>query len=125
MSRALAFVLASASACAGHHLASGGGGGGGDAIDPDGVSACTLDVSLAQRLGHNTSANAAYDRAHFAANFGTATWIAQSGATMPVDPAVADLSLNPVTPGHVSNVDVHALVPSRPDLRWFAHSVPW
>jgi hypothetical protein len=36
-----------------------------------------------------------------------------------------DKSMNPVTPGHVSNVNVHTLVPSRPDLRWFAHITPW
>src|SRR5262249_19859032 len=71
------------------------------------------------------SASPTYDRAHFGANFGTATWIAQSGATAPVDPALEDLSNNPITPGHVSSVDVHRLVPSRPDLRWFAHVVPW
>ena len=35
------------------------------------------------------------------------------------------MSLNPVTPGHVSNVNVHTLIPSRPELRWFAHITPW
>ena len=51
-------------------------------------------------------------------------------ATAPPDylnsnPNLCDLSLNPVTPGHVSSVDVHALIPSRPDLRWFTHLTPW
>ena len=44
---------------------------------------------------------------------------------MPVDPTKMDESLNPITPGHVSKVDVHSLIPSRPDLRWFAHATPW
>src|SRR5205085_2504428 len=90
--------------------------------------ACSVPASvtqLADLVAHNTSANAQYDRAHFAGNFGSTTWIAQSGATIAIDPDAVDRSLNPVTPGHVSNVDVHTLIPSRPDLRWFAHIVPW
>lgn len=44
---------------------------------------------------------------------------------MAVDPEKMDESLNPVTPGHVSQTDVHTLIPNRPDLRWFAHVTPW
>ena len=84
-----------------------------------------FSVDVASLTAHNTSASAEYDQAHFAANFGNATWVTQSGTTMAVDPTRVDMSLNPVTPGHVSNVDVHTLVPSRPDLRWFAHATPW
>ena len=88
--------------------------------------ACPAQTTvLADLVAHNTSASATYDQAHFPANFGSATWVSQAGATLAVDPNAADLSLNPVTPAHVSNVDVHSLVPSRPDLRWFAHITPW
>lgn len=89
------------------------------------TKSCAYSLPLASLTAHNTAASPHYDQAHFPANFGTTTWIAQSGTTMPVDPKKADVSLNPVTPGHVSNVDVHTLVPSRPDLRWFAHITPW
>jgi hypothetical protein len=82
-------------------------------------------VPLASLTAHNTSASPNYDRNHFAANFGTTTWVSQGGATMAVDPGKMDLSQNPITPGHVSHADVHTLIPSRPDLRWFAHVVPW
>ena len=86
---------------------------------------CSGSVSIASITGHNTSASAAYNQTNFGANFGTSTWISQGGATMSVDPSKMDLSLNPITPGHASNVDVHSLVPARPDLRWFAHATPW
>jgi len=92
---------------------------------PDAAPTCSANVDVTALGAHDTSAFATYDQAHFAANFGTTTWISQSGTTMPVDPAKADMSLNPITPGHVSNVDVHTLIPSRPDLRWFAHITPW
>lgn len=82
-------------------------------------------VAIDSVLAHNTSASATYDQAHFPDNFGTTTWVAQSGETLAIDPATMDRSLNPVTPAHVSAVDVHTLVPSRPDLRWFAHLTPW
>jgi hypothetical protein len=61
----------------------------------DGVSdACIapIGVPIASLVAHNTSANAAYDRAHFPANFATETWISQSGATMPIDPDRTGLS---------------------------------
>ncbi|MGE5180923.1 MAG: hypothetical protein ACM31C_02625 [Acidobacteriota bacterium] len=117
--RCLVVLLA---ACGSH---AGAAADAGDAAAADACTAPAYDVSLAERMAHDTSANPAYDRAHFAANFGSATWISQAGATIAVDPDRADMSLNPVTPGHVSSVDVHTLIPSRPDLRWFAHSVPW
>lgn len=86
---------------------------------------CSNPHSITAIMGHNTSANPAYNQTNFGANFGTTTWISQSGETMQVDPSKMDLSLNPITPGRVSNVNVHTLIPSRPDLRWFAHIVPW
>jgi hypothetical protein len=89
------------------------------------VFGLSFNVALNSLTNHNTSANPAYNEANFAANFGTTTWISQSGATMAVDPTKMDESLNPITPGHVSKTDVHTLVPSRPDLRWFAHATPW
>jgi hypothetical protein len=94
-------------------------------MPPPDAGTIAFDIAIASLMAHNTSANPAYDQAHFPANFGTSTWISQSGATMSVDPSKQDLSLNPVTPAHVSNVDVHTLIPSRPDLRWFAHATPW
>ena len=87
--------------------------------------AINFDVTLASLTNHNTSAYDAYNEANFSANFGTSTWVNQNGTTMPVDPTLWDESLNPVTPAHVSKMDVHTLIPSRPDLRWFAHATPW
>src|SRR6266550_2289136 len=87
--------------------------------------ALNFNVTLASLTNHNTSAYAAYNQGNFAANFGTTTWVNQNGTTMPVDPTKMDESLNPITPGHVSKTDVHTLIPSRPDLRWFAHATPW
>ena len=89
------------------------------------VFGLNFNVTLASLTNHNTSAYTAYNQANFSANFGTNTWISQDGTTMPVDPAKMDESLNPITPGHVSKTDVHTLIPSRPDLRWFAHATPW
>ncbi len=97
-------------------------GGGGPLSD----AACpAFDVTLASLTAHNSSASPMYDQSHFAANFGTTSWVTQAGATVPVDPSQMDMSMNPVTPGHVSATNVHTLVPSRPDLRWFAHVTPW
>ena len=79
-------------------------------------------MPLVSLTNHNTSAFSAYNSNNFSANFGPTSWVSQSGATIPVDPAKMDESLNPVTPGHVSKTDVHTLIPSRPDLRWFAHA---
>ncbi|HEV2453206.1 MAG TPA: hypothetical protein VGY98_03030, partial [Verrucomicrobiae bacterium] len=90
-----------------------------------GVCALDFDVTLSSLTNHNTSAYDAYNENNFPANFGTETWVNQNGATMPVDPTLWDESLNPITPGHVSNLDVHTLIPSRPDLRWFCNITPW
>src|SRR5436853_449315 len=79
------------------------------------VFGLNFNVTLASLTNHNTSATPAYNQANFAANFGTTTWV--NGTTMPVDPTKMDESLNPITPGHVSKVDVHTLIPNRPDLR--------
>jgi hypothetical protein len=87
--------------------------------------ALNFNVTLASLTNHNTSAYGAYNEANFPANFGTTTWVNQNGTTMPVDPTQYDESLNAVTPGHVSKEDVHLLIPSRLDLRWFAHATPW
>src|SRR6266481_4322920 len=89
------------------------------------VFGLSFDVPLVSLTNHNTSANAAYNQANFGANFGTTTWVNQNGTTIAVDPTKMDESLNPITPGHVSKTDVHTLIPSRPDLRWFAHATPW
>ena len=89
------------------------------------TTSCGTPVSIASLTAHNTSAYPAYDHAHFPANFGATTWVSTTGQTLAIDANKVDVSENPITPGHVSNVDVHSLIPSRPDLRWFAHVVPW
>ena len=89
------------------------------------VFGLNFNVTLGSLTNHNISAYAAYNQANFAANFSTSTWVNQNGATNAVDPTKMDESLNPITPGHVSKMDVHTLIPSRPDLRWFAHATPW
>ena len=89
------------------------------------VLALDFNVTLASLTNHNTSAYNAYNEANFPANFGTTTWVNQNGTTEPVDPTKYDESLNAITPAHVSKMDVHTLIPSRPDLRWFAHATPW
>jgi len=85
------------------------------------------NINLGWLTGHNTSAYAAYNQSNFPApqiNFGTTSGIS-STQTVTINPAEMDRSMNPVTPGHVSGLDVHTLIPSRPDLRWFAHLMPW
>ncbi|HTV61233.1 MAG TPA: hypothetical protein VMH30_01550, partial [Verrucomicrobiae bacterium] len=89
------------------------------------VFGLNFNVTLESLTNHNTSAYPAYNQANFPANFGTRSWVSQNGATIAVDPSQMDESLNPVTPGHVSGMDVHTLIPGRPDLRWFAHATPW
>src|SRR5580765_3009476 len=84
-----------------------------------------FNVPLVSLTNHNTSANPAYNAFNFSANFGPTSWVSQAGAIIPVDTNKMDQSLNPITPGHVSKTDVHTLIPSRPDLRWFAHATPW
>ena len=90
------------------------------------ASGLTFNVPLISLTNHNTSAFSAYSSNRFDTNFTPATsWVDTNGLTIPIDPTKTDRSLNPVTPGHVSKMDVHTLIPSRPDLRWFAHATPW
>jgi len=84
-----------------------------------------FNVTLSSLTNHNISAFSNYNQSTYGANFGTTTWVNQNGQTMTINPALEDESLNPITPGHVSRVDVHTLIPSRPDLRWFAHAMLW
>lgn len=93
------------------------------------TSSVTIGVSpntvpLSSLTNHNMSAFNAYNKQTFPANFGTASYISQS-QTVGIDPSKMDRSMNAVTPGHVSRTDVHKLIPSRPDLRWFVHLMPW
>ncbi len=83
-----------------------------------------FSIPIASLVNHNTAASPAYNQETCPANFGTSSAIS-STARLKVNPKLWDRSLNPVTPGHVSSVDVHTLIPSRPDLRWFAHLTPW
>lgn len=82
-------------------------------------------MTLASLTNHNTSAYSNYNENTYGANFGTTSWINQNGTTMVIDPTRMDESLNPITPGHVSHTDVHTLIPSRPELRWFANGTCW
>jgi hypothetical protein len=77
-------------------------------------------VTIASLTANNTSAYASYNHTNFAANFGARSYVSDTQAVT-IDPTKMDVSMNPVTPGNVSGMDVHRLVPSRPDLRWFAH----
>jgi hypothetical protein len=89
------------------------------------VFGLSFNVTLASLTNHNTSAYSNYTQNTYGANFGTTSWINQNGTTMVIDPSKMDESLNPITPGHVSHTDVHTLIPSRPDLRWFANGTCW
>ncbi len=89
------------------------------------VLGINFNVPLVSLTNHNTSAYPAYNQANFAANFGATSCVSQSGAFITIDPSQVDMSLNAITPGHVSKTDVHTLIPKRPDLRWFAHATPW
>ena len=82
------------------------------------------NISLASLTGHNTSASPNYSQGYFPKNFGTTSYVTKS-QTITIDPAQMDRSMHPVSPGHVSAMDVHTLIPSRPDLRWFAHLMTW
>ena len=84
-----------------------------------------FDVPLYSLTNHNTSAFSNYTQNTFGGNFGDTTWLDTNGDTMAINPALEDESLNPITPGHVSHTDVHTLIPSRPDLRWFANGTCW
>jgi hypothetical protein len=84
----------------------------------------SASVPLASLTAHNTSAYSNYDQSHFPANFGITSYVSTT-QTVTIDTTKMDKSMNAVTPGHVSQTDVHKLVPSRPDLRWFVHLMPW
>lgn len=77
-------------------------------------------VPIASLTAHNTSAYSGYNQTNFPNNFGTASFVDNTD-TIVADPTKTDLSLQAVSPGHVSNTDVHKLIPNRPDLKWFIH----
>lgn len=83
-----------------------------------------FNIKLASLTEHNTSAFSNYSQSQFPANFGTTSYVSRT-QTINIDPAKMDMSMNPATPAHVSGTDIHTLIPSRPDLRWFAHLMPW
>jgi hypothetical protein len=91
-------------------------------INGHGPVAGTLLSSL---TAHNTSAFPAYNKANFAANFTGTTWVDDSGTTASVDSTKSDDSLNPITPGHVSYVDVHTYFPANSSIPVYAHVTPW
>jgi hypothetical protein len=69
-------------------------------------------TTLASLTAHNTSANPAYNKANFPANFTGQSMISQSGTMEAIDSTKSDDSFNPVTPCHVSNLSVHTLFPN-------------
>jgi hypothetical protein len=83
-----------------------------------------FNIKIDSLTNHNVSASPHYDQSHFPKNFGTTSKMTPTDV-MTIDPARTDRNLHPVTPGHVSGMDVHTLIPSRPDLRWFAHLMCW
>ncbi len=83
-----------------------------------------FDVKLDSLTEHNTSASPNYNQTNFPKNFGNTSYVSRT-KTVEIDPAKMDRSMMPVSPGHVSGMDVHKLIPSRPDLRWFVHLMPW
>lgn len=91
-------------------------------------------INPALEMNHNVSANAAYNRTNFAANFSGISYISQAGATVFTNTALMDDSMNPITPAHVaanSMANMHQLIPNyqtTPTLagpRYFAHWTPW
>ena len=92
------------------------------------VLGLNFNVPLYSLTNHNTSACSNYSPQFgglVSQNFGSTSVVDTSGDTININPNLVDMSLNPVTPGHVSHVDVHTLIPSRPDLRWFANGTCW
>lgn len=85
----------------------------------------TFNVPLISLTNHNTSAFSNYTALTYPANFGPTSWVSQAGAIIQINSNLMDQSLNPITPGHVSSVNVHTLIPGSPNLRWFAHATPW
>lgn len=107
-----------------------GSGGAGLAAGPMRVKAlkpATRDpgtpTNPASELGHNVSAYTAYNHANFPANF-TGVSYNSTTTTVPVNTAVMDDSMNPITPAHVSPNSVKALIPNFTG-KWYAHLVPW
>jgi hypothetical protein len=80
---------------------------------------------LSSLTAHNTSSFNAYNAANFPANFTGTTWVDNTGTTASVDSTKSDDSFNPITPAHVSDVDVHSLIPSAPSVPWYAHITPF
>ena len=87
--------------------------------------AFTFNVPLTSLTNHNTSAFSNYTFVNFGANFGPTSAVDTVGGSINIDSNKMDMSLNPITPGHVSKTDVHSLLPGHPNLRWFAHATPW
>src|SRR5579862_1632618 len=102
----------------------------------------TFDVPIVSLTNHNISAFPAYNTngtgsSDFHTNFFPPTTIISTASNvfgsgidpskylLSIDNSKMDKSLNPVTPGHVSKMDVHTLLPSAPNVRWFAHATPW
>jgi hypothetical protein len=88
------------------------------------VGGSSSSLTIASLTAHNTSAYPSYNQINFPPNFGTTSYVSQT-QTVKIDPTKMDISMNPVTPGHVSRTNVHSLIPKRPDLRWFAHVLSW
>lgn len=84
-----------------------------------------FNVTLGSLTNHNTSAFPSYNCSSIPANFGPTTAVDTVSDTYLINSNLMDMSLNPITPGHVSHVNVHTLIPSRPELRWFANGTCW
>lgn len=95
----------------------------------------SFPILVSSLTAHNTTANPAYNQTNFntpnpaglnVANFTPAVTSIYPSQSVPTDPNVQDRSLNPVTPGHVSHVNVHTLIPSHPSTDiWLMHSQTW
>ena len=73
------------------------------------VFGLSFNVPLLTLTNHNTSACSNYSP-HFGGlvsqNFGSTSWVDTNGDTININSNLVDMSLNPVSPGHVSHVDV-------------------
>jgi hypothetical protein len=85
-----------------------------------GLPTTTIDAEV----GHNTSANPAYNKSNFAANFTGTSSVTQAGATIATDTNKTDDSLNPITPGHVSPTSVKTAVANF-NGKHYTHWTPW
>lgn len=74
---------------------------------------------------HNTSANAAYNKANFPSGFTGTSDLNVSGGTFAVDSTKEDDSENPATPKHVSNEPVSLMFPTHPALKIGPHDTDW